>query len=144
MEGKIHDIPTEKLMVEYFKMNFKNSVVHTGSVKWVLTDVFNNGIVMFCLVARVWMINSLFMPVLEGQEEWSPDKTVLLGMLSLSFILPQFFMHYLDYRRTQWKVGGASRKLMQSNLMRKFMAYSPQSLADTDHGLVILVLFKEI
>lgn len=144
LDDKVEDIPSGKLMLEYFKMNFKNKAVHKGSVKWLAVDALENVIYLFCLVMRVLMINELFMPVLSGEREWDvKSKTMLIG-IALCFFVPQHVMHVLDYRRVGWKVGGLSRKLLQTNLMRKYMSYTCKAHEDTDPGLVVLVLFKEI
>ena len=46
-----------------------------------------------------------------------------LLMITLAMILPYAFIHYLDYRKHFWRVGGVSRSRLQSALFRKFMNY---------------------
>merc|ERR1719329_1822117 len=77
----------------------------------------------------------------EGDDD---KNTTLLGVISLFFLFPYFYLHYLAYRRCMWKLGGAPRKLLQANLMRKFMSYTARVRAGVDHGELILILFKDI
>merc|ERR1719456_1075117 len=69
---------------------------------------------------------------------------MLLISLALCFFIPHLFMHYLDYRRNSWKLVGAPLKMLQVNLMKKFMSYTSSVRKGVDEGEVIVVLFKEI
>merc|ERR1719407_432788 len=91
------------------------------------------------------MINHLLMPAIKEQSvKLDSDEMVLLLVVAICYLVPYFLLHYLDYKRNAWKLVGAPLKLLQANLMRKFMSYTNKVRNSVDHGEIILVLFKDI
>merc|ERR1719440_454636 len=109
-----------------------------------LADLLHNAVFMMCLVLRVWMINELFMPVLSGDVEWDPSRQILLMSIALAFHIPEHLLQVLNFRRNYWRGGGATRKTLQTNLMRKYLSYTDGTRESVDHGTIILMLFKDI
>merc|ERR1719247_1201805 len=144
LNDKVEDVPPDKLMIEYFKMNFKNRVVRRGTLRCFYADAAKNMLFISLLTLRVLMINNIFMPVLSGEKEWTEAQMSLLFGITLCFFVPDHLIHVLDFRRNYWKVGGASRKTLQANLMRKYMSYTNEVRDKVDIGMVILTLYKGI
>lgn len=141
----VEEIDPEMLMQEYFKMNLLDPTVRRGSIKIALNDLSHNIVFMARLVLKVWMINQLFMPVLSGKQEWDVAKSTLLMMIAIGgFIIPEHLLHFIDYRQNFWGVAGGSRKVLQANLMRKYMSYSATVREGINHGEVILILYKHM
>jgi len=142
--NQVAAIPGPQLMIEYFKMNLRNEVVRRGSKKCLAADFLINLAFMTRLVIKVWMINELFMPVLGGDKEWEAADMVMLCMVSVCFFIPEHVLQIVAFRRNYWKVGGASRKSLQANLMRKYMTYTDSVRTNCDHGVIVLLLYKAI
>ena len=53
------------------------------------------------------------------------DEEFMLTFVSISagLAVPLLFMHYIDYRKNFWKIGGTARKLLQERLLQKFLYY---------------------
>jgi ABC-type multidrug transport system fused ATPase/permease subunit len=144
INNRAHKVPGFRLMMEYFKMNYKNKMVRSGTKKHLLADFAANLYFITLLILKAWMINELFMPVLRGEKRWDDAGKLALVMIALCYYVPEYFMQLLDFQKYHWKVAGTSRMLLQSNMMRKFMSYTGSIRKDVDHGEVVLVLFRAI
>eukprot|EP00746_Dinoflagellata_sp_MGD_P010639 gnl/MRDRNA2_/MRDRNA2_122023_c0_seq1.p1 gnl/MRDRNA2_/MRDRNA2_122023_c0~~gnl/MRDRNA2_/MRDRNA2_122023_c0_seq1.p1 ORF type:complete len:845 (+),score=125.16 gnl/MRDRNA2_/MRDRNA2_122023_c0_seq1:82-2616(+) len=131
-----------QLLIEYFKMNYGNKIVQKGSKKIAFYCQFSN----FYMIWKLLLTKALIDRVLN-KENWSdcadgeprmvfhlfpcPDdqssSTMYLYMFALLLVVPFILVHYHDYRKVHWKVGGASRKTLQANLLRKYLHYSPSA-----------------
>lgn len=143
LQDKVEDVPVLQLVLDYIRINMKNDLVRKGTYKAMAADFLANCQFLLCLILKVWLINDILVPTLDGNDVTS-GRPGLLTCVAILFLVPDFFLHYLDYRRNFWKLGGAPRKLLQANLMRKFMCYCDAVRNNVDHGEIILVLFKEI
>jgi len=66
----------------------------------------------------------------------------LMTLITLNFA-PFFVLHYLDLQRLYWKVGGGSRALIQTNLIRKFLNYSQDARIDLRGGELFMGIAKD-
>jgi len=146
MNNGLDDIPPAQLVFEYIKIHLRNPAMRLGIKKALVMDFLDNMLFIFLLILKVWMVNRLLMPALDPSldDDLAAQRPMLLISLSTSFLVPHFFMHYLDYRRNSWKLVGAPLKMLQVNLMKRFMSYTSSVRKGVDEGEVIVVLFKEI
>lgn len=121
-----HQVGFWPLFVEYAKMNWTNPVVRLGSIKCILADLIKNVLVVVTLQLNMFLIDEVVDATAADAQDLQ-TRTLYLIIVVVGLTLPIGIRHILDYRRNFWKVGGASRKLLQSNLMRRYLAYSADS-----------------
>eukprot|EP00931_Biecheleriopsis_adriatica_P060469 TRINITY_DN36324_c0_g1_i2.p1 TRINITY_DN36324_c0_g1~~TRINITY_DN36324_c0_g1_i2.p1 ORF type:complete len:903 (-),score=130.73 TRINITY_DN36324_c0_g1_i2:61-2769(-) len=140
-ERQEEGVPPHLLMREYFKMNMGNPVVRLGFLKTLLSDSVSNLSFVLDLFLDMWMVDYV---LCSDASQCSPDSAPLsLFLIVLLKVLPLPLDHYLRYRRNFWKVGGASRMTLQSNLMRKYLSYDEQSLSEVNAAKLILALTRD-
>merc|ERR1719221_2309343 len=71
------------------------------------------------------------------------ERQATLWLIFVVTFLPFGFLHYLDYRKNTWKVGGASRALLQKNLLRKFLNYNEASRTELNQGHLIMAMTRD-
>eukprot|EP00931_Biecheleriopsis_adriatica_P079033 TRINITY_DN5244_c0_g1_i1.p1 TRINITY_DN5244_c0_g1~~TRINITY_DN5244_c0_g1_i1.p1 ORF type:complete len:907 (-),score=145.26 TRINITY_DN5244_c0_g1_i1:66-2786(-) len=131
-----------RVMFAYFALNFRNKLVRRGSFKCFFADQLKN----LFFVAEVFLQMFLVDEVIgksECVEELDaanagarlcgedPDPIVVVQLLAIAGIrlLMTGVEHIMDYSRCYWRVGGTSRKFLQSNLLRRNLAYTAESRA---------------
>jgi ABC-type multidrug transport system fused ATPase/permease subunit len=67
-----------------------------------------------------------------------------LGIIVICRLLPVAIIHYLDFRKVFWKIGGTSRMTLQANLLRKYLAYDARSLEAVDESKLLLALSRDV
>ncbi len=72
-----------------------------------------------------------------------PTPTLNLVGLFLMNIVPFAMLHFLDYRKTGWRVGGLSRNLLQKAIMRKFLNYDEDTRQDLEQGEIVMAVMKD-
>eukprot|EP00928_Gymnodinium_smaydae_P038076 TRINITY_DN26333_c0_g1_i1.p1 TRINITY_DN26333_c0_g1~~TRINITY_DN26333_c0_g1_i1.p1 ORF type:complete len:879 (-),score=105.36 TRINITY_DN26333_c0_g1_i1:227-2863(-) len=120
-----------KVMFEYFRMNFRNRVVRTGSLKCLLADQIKNCLFVAEVILNMILVDQVLGKYMDMNGVTSNRTALLPELLAIAGALLSFTLleHFLDYRRCFWKVGGTSRKFLQSNLLRRNLAYTPESRA---------------
>jgi ABC-type multidrug transport system fused ATPase/permease subunit len=130
-----------RLLFEYFKLNFGNKVVRVATIKCILADQLKNLLVVASMYATMVMIDVVLAP--KGTPLSQHARMGILYVLAVVNLLPTALGHILDLQRCHWKLGGASRKLLQSNLMRKFLAYDAQSHSVVPDSLFLMTSTKQ-
>jgi len=141
-QGRVQDINPARLLIEYFKMNFKNPVVRKGSIRAFVHDVLVSLKFVLDQGIRVFLINSVLLPAMG--KGFTDTDYVKLIVVVLLFLIPGHFLQLVACRRNLWKIGGGSRKLLQSNFVRKFMSYAPEASEQVDNGEVMIIMFDQI
>eukprot|EP00929_Paragymnodinium_shiwhaense_P080066 TRINITY_DN41736_c0_g3_i1.p1 TRINITY_DN41736_c0_g3~~TRINITY_DN41736_c0_g3_i1.p1 ORF type:complete len:839 (-),score=198.66 TRINITY_DN41736_c0_g3_i1:298-2814(-) len=122
------------MFFEYFKFNYRQN---PGSKKKLLADQVDNFIFVIWLYVNKELVNylaSAYTQVKDAQAAKAAGDAatyIALGgeevhfgpivFMALVLFLPYAVMYYLDYRANFWGVGGGSRKLLQENLLRKYL-----------------------
>eukprot|EP00931_Biecheleriopsis_adriatica_P079034 TRINITY_DN5244_c0_g2_i1.p1 TRINITY_DN5244_c0_g2~~TRINITY_DN5244_c0_g2_i1.p1 ORF type:complete len:898 (-),score=150.80 TRINITY_DN5244_c0_g2_i1:69-2762(-) len=129
-----------QVMVAYFALNFRHRVVRRGSLKCFFADQLKNCFFVAEVFLQMFLVDEVI-----GRSECveeldaasagarlcgdAPDPVAVVQLLAIVGL--QLAMtaveHVLDYSRCYWKVGGASRTFLQSNLVRRKLAYTAQS-----------------
>lgn len=132
------NINSTALLIEYFKMNLKNKIVKKGIAKTMLADCVSNFYFVICMFLDLYMIDYVLC------DECSIDSVdSSLAMIVFCRVLPIPLMHWLSYRKSFWKVGGASRHTLQSNILRKYLSYDSASLAEMNASKLILAMTRD-
>eukprot|EP00931_Biecheleriopsis_adriatica_P031987 TRINITY_DN18707_c0_g1_i5.p1 TRINITY_DN18707_c0_g1~~TRINITY_DN18707_c0_g1_i5.p1 ORF type:complete len:918 (-),score=98.31 TRINITY_DN18707_c0_g1_i5:25-2778(-) len=140
-EAGPRDVNKFLLMIEYFRMNIKNPTVWHGTVKTLLSDTMRNLAFVMNLFLDMWMVDY----VLCSDESKCPPSSVPSSLILIVLLKAMTFPldHYLRYRKEFWKVCGASRMLLQSNLLRKYLSYDEKSLSEVKASRLILAMTKD-
>jgi len=137
-ERKFEELGYLKLLWEYCKMNLLDPVVRQGVLKNFLIDLFANLYFIMELFLDLYLIDQTLCATCD--PEGAGAKLTMICILRL---LPCPLMHYFEYRKAYWKVGGTSRLLIQSNLLRKYLSYDERSLLEVSESSLILALTRD-
>eukprot|EP00930_Biecheleria_cincta_P056508 TRINITY_DN42613_c0_g1_i1.p1 TRINITY_DN42613_c0_g1~~TRINITY_DN42613_c0_g1_i1.p1 ORF type:complete len:897 (-),score=118.37 TRINITY_DN42613_c0_g1_i1:38-2728(-) len=135
LESKIADIPKWGLLIEYFKMNWQSGGVRWGTKKMLLADLLHNAYYLLKLLMNVYLIDYVLNIAKPESQLIGGSRDVAILLFTCLTMVPFAFLHFLDFRRLTWKVGGRSRAMLQKSLLRKFMNYDQharESLQPTD------------
>jgi len=122
LEGHAQDVPGPKLLIEYFKLQWRNPRIRSASIMWLLIGLFHN----LHFIMKLCLNLSLIDNILRRNEFEADDKHRFLIMVSALYVIPFGIQHVFDYKRLAWGITGASRIWMQKSLLRKyFQAPSP-------------------
>lgn len=136
LNNNLGEVPHNRLLMEYFRMNFKRPVVKVGTVKMALADQLHNLYFILRIFMQVYLVDFVLAKKVDNREQ----KLIYIMML---MILPFAFLHYVDYRKSHWKVGGSSRCLLQAGLLRKFLNYDIASRERVDQGDLVMAITRD-
>lgn len=114
--GDSDKIPFWSLAWEYVKFNIQHPVTKKGTIKWILVDLASSLHLLLQWLCDLYLVDHIM--VKQPDDAW-----IDLTFIAIIFIIPLMLLHYLEYRRTTWKVGGSSRQKLQTFLLRKFLNY---------------------
>jgi len=137
-EGDLKQIPYWRLFQDYWKMNFANPVVKKGTIKCFLLDIVHAMSLLLTLLMNVFLVDK----ILKGSN--SPESQTKLLILAALLVLPFGILHFLDYRKTFWKVGGASRARLQNAILRKMLNYKPAVRAQLPSSYLIMGVTRDV
>eukprot|EP00746_Dinoflagellata_sp_MGD_P079517 gnl/MRDRNA2_/MRDRNA2_31803_c0_seq1.p1 gnl/MRDRNA2_/MRDRNA2_31803_c0~~gnl/MRDRNA2_/MRDRNA2_31803_c0_seq1.p1 ORF type:complete len:882 (+),score=131.99 gnl/MRDRNA2_/MRDRNA2_31803_c0_seq1:194-2839(+) len=144
--GQCEEIAFWPLMMQYIEMNIKDRVVEWGTWKTILTDQMKNVIFIFNIHLSRYLVDQVLSEKGQArpQDMLVPNNADLtLWCLALARIIPFFFIHLIDFRKCYWKVGGTSRKRLQSNLIRKFLNYDHTSRSQVKESDLIMAIARD-
>jgi len=138
-----------RLLIEYFKMNFENPVVRKGTIRMVLVDVLHNIYFLLKLLMNIYLVDFILKSS-RGDSAFPEDDLFLIKNRSASLcafvaliMLPFALLHFLDYKRLSWKVGGSSRAKLQKSLLRKFLNYDEDSRSRLKQGDLVMAMTRD-
>mmetsp|Transcript_78576 Transcript_78576/g.138495 ORF Transcript_78576/g.138495 Transcript_78576/m.138495 type:complete len:922 (-) Transcript_78576:20-2785(-) len=108
------------VMREYFKMNFRIPVVKRGSIKLLLRDFALNLLAIGQMLLQIQLVDE----ILDNTALSAEDSLLPLTLIAVAFLMQTGVEHYLEYQSKFWKVGGASRKFLMANVLRRWLAYN--------------------
>merc|ERR1719197_1648500 len=79
----------------------------------------------------------------QGRRRLTQDPAAQAELLeqlviySVIHLLPNFVLHFLDFRRCYWDVPGHARKILQDNLMVKFLHYDELGRVEFSDALFV-------
>jgi len=125
-------------------MNLQDAMVVRGCAKMALVDSFQNIYFLWKVWLTLFVVDQVLAPE-DGPEGFVADvgQKNALYMVGCSLIAPFVFLHFLDYRKCYWKVGGASRKRLQENLLRKFVNYDEDSRTNVKHSHLVMAMTRD-
>ena len=138
-------VPKWGLLFDYMKMNAQNPVIRLGTIKLLITSQYKNLSDLLRLYISVFLIDQILDPPSESHERshimeleaatfGQLNRHVGLIVIGLTYLLLFACEHYLDYLGGCFHIGGSSRNILQSNLMRKFLNYTEESRTEVSSG----------
>jgi len=143
---RCEEISHWQLMFQYIKMNYTDPAVRAGTRKLFIADAFHNIYFILMVFLSWYMVDQILSAkAQENQHDLLfPDKPLTtLYVITAATIVPTFVTHFADYRRSFWKIGGASRKRLQANLLRKFLNYDAASRAKVKEAELIMAMTRD-
>ena len=118
-----HDSSRLLLLSEFYKRCWTLPVVRKGGKKMLLIDLLHNVFFVWQLVLNVYLVDNVLGDVVSSSEVYLEhvEMAVLLGGLNF---LPLVILNVLDLNKCWYGVGGAARKDLQVNLLRKYLNYT--------------------
>merc|ERR1740123_29201 len=114
------------VMVEYFKLNFRNPVTRKGSIKCLITDEIDNAIKIGRIILSLYLVDEILTKY-QHEDVDENEYMVRLLVVALIGLVFTFIEHFMDFRRCFWKVAGSSFNTLQSNLLRRSLSYTPEN-----------------
>jgi len=135
---------------EYWKVNFSNPVVKRGTLKIFMMDACNNLYLLLSLFVNVYLVDNILKKCSEElrmkgtpRSEECDNAEVQLMALAALLIVPYAGLHYIEFRKTTWKVGGASRAKLQNALLCKYQNYSQQSRSRIEKAELMMAMTRD-
>lgn len=145
LQSVIQQTNSLTLLAAYFRLNFEDPVVKAGTVKIMLKNLLFHMYDIMRLLISVYLVDYVLKREHAAEELlFVKDREGSLILISALILVPNIFLHYLDWLTPSWRVAGVSRKILQSALIRRFLHYNEQSKVDLDVGNLIVAMTKEM
>lgn len=128
------DTPEWGLLLQYFKMNWRNPVVRRGTIRIVFLNLVHNLHFLLTLYLDVFLVDTVL-----TREGFRKSE---LGLYALMVVLPLGVLHVLDYSRLSWRVEGASLKILQGSLYWKFIHLDHQRHGKVRSGELVVAITR--
>merc|ERR1719161_2666359 len=115
-------------------------------MKILMVDQMHNLYFIHSIYLSWYMVDKVLSKKGQSNPEelyFPNDPQMTLFAIMLMLVLPLFVLHYLDYRKCFWKVGGTTRKKLQANLLRKFLNYDEASRAGIQSSDLIMAMTRD-
>jgi len=142
LRNNLKKISKVGLIIEYFKLNLQQPIVRRGTIKVVLLDLCANIYALMKMFIDVVIVDSVVAQ--GGKLEILADKKLTLISLMVLLVVPFAALHFLNIRKLTWKLGGASRSLLQKSLLRKFLNYTQESREKVQEGTLIMAVTRDV
>eukprot|EP00440_Ansanella_granifera_P068259 gb/GFBE01074050.1/.p1 GENE.gb/GFBE01074050.1/~~gb/GFBE01074050.1/.p1 ORF type:complete len:841 (+),score=180.18 gb/GFBE01074050.1/:1-2523(+) len=143
LRGNLEEIPGRLLMIEFFKFLLGDAQVFRDTVKIILLDNFKNLYFFLTLYLQLYMVDVVVKAEVEGEGEFVeerrlaeeeggfsfvPEVLLVPGdrqrtaiIVGIAYFLPFFLTQVIDQYKCSLSVPGGARKLVQRNIMHKFL-----------------------
>eukprot|EP00930_Biecheleria_cincta_P013997 TRINITY_DN12219_c0_g1_i1.p1 TRINITY_DN12219_c0_g1~~TRINITY_DN12219_c0_g1_i1.p1 ORF type:complete len:951 (-),score=122.96 TRINITY_DN12219_c0_g1_i1:105-2594(-) len=132
-----------KLMYHYFKLNMASPVVKSGTLKTIAVEQVHNLYFLLKLFISQYLIDYVLYTGEQQRKLLTGNREADLIILQVATLLPFALLHFLDVEKLKWKVGGASRMMLQKSLLRKFLNYDEISRANVSESDLILAMTRD-
>lgn len=136
--GELDFFQTTILFYDYLLHAMANETVRRGVIKSLICDQVDMLYFLIGLFLNMYLVD--FVLCSDCDKDRAP---MLLGLVVLLRFAPFPLIHYLDFRQCHWKIGGASRKHLQTNLLRKYLNYNESSRQQVDESVVVLSILTD-
>ena len=71
------------------------------------------------------------------------ESVSIFVLIALGLAVPFLLLHYLDFQKNYWKLGGTIRRLVQENLLIRFLSYDEGSRANLSATDLIMCMSRD-
>merc|ERR1719507_2207907 len=140
-EDKQMSIPAFQLLREYLRHCWTDATVRSGTVKMAMVDFLHNIHAGVKLLVNVYLVDKILK---RDKEQAVPPRVFWELVLCAGIIVvPVAVLHFLDWRKPLWRVGGRCRAVLQSGLFRKHLHYNESSRAKVAPGALIMACTRD-
>lgn len=118
---------------------WEDETVRNGTLKTVAIDLFSSLVFLWQLLVMEYFVNE----VLHVLDEGGHARMQLVVLCGLSHAVPELILNRLRVLVCWFGVGGAARKRLRVNLLRRFMSYTEASRRRTGVAGCIEVLYRD-
>jgi len=130
------DIPPVGLLLEYLKLQWNNPAIRKGSQRLILVGQIKNLYFMAKLFMNMYLLKSVLN--LEATDESAGAKRVSLAVVAAMQVIPFAAIHFLEWYKFEWKVGGMSRTILQKGILRKYLTCNSTAKTQLKDGTLIM------
>jgi len=135
-QRRFDDIPKMALLWEYCKMNIRRRDVRARVIVHLLVDLMDNIVKIIPYALQLYLVDS----VLADTEAPLQTQTLRLAVVGMLLFLPHLALFLFDMFRTEMRLAGHCRELLQLNIVRKFLNYDSTTRALLKESDVILTI----
>jgi len=95
---------------------------------------------MMNLFLNVYLIDHILDITRSEDILLTNERATELLLVVLARLIPFALLHFLDYRKLTWKVGGASRMTLQRSMLRRYLNYTEESRSSLENADVIMAM----
>ena len=118
---------------------WEDETVRNGTLKTVAIDLFSSLVFLWQLLVMEYFVNEVLHVLGEGGHA----RMQLVVLCGLSHAVPELILNRLRVLVCWFGVGGAARKRLRVNLLRRFMSYTEASRRRTGVAGCIEVLYRD-
>ena len=97
------------------------------------------------VVVTIHTILMLVNYLAEGlREEVKEPQSSYLVMLGMLLFLPNLGLHWLDFKKSEWKIDSVAVHCLQQHLVAKFLNYDEQGRSDISSTQEIYAILQDV
>mmetsp|Transcript_81734 Transcript_81734/g.212604 ORF Transcript_81734/g.212604 Transcript_81734/m.212604 type:complete len:952 (-) Transcript_81734:218-3073(-) len=144
-EGKVTQLQSIQLLVDYFKLQFANPVIRRGTIKMAICAQLKNVIGIVKLAGNCYLLDRVLIPSSSDKaKDLVLDQHLTLVLLILSGFLPVAFSHVVDYLKQYWRVSSTARMCLSSALANAFMNYNHETRLTIQSGDLVTAITGDV
>jgi ABC-type multidrug transport system fused ATPase/permease subunit len=132
-------ISSSKLFLEYFKLNFHQPDMFSGTILTLCCDQLPN----LNLILQTWMSMYMVDVVFNIKDKETEKELVFFQtrlkeafLVAVLWVVPIFFLHLWSYVKIRLDLEGHAVAYLRANLMRKYLNLSEAAREELDSGHV--------
>eukprot|EP00746_Dinoflagellata_sp_MGD_P146570 gnl/MRDRNA2_/MRDRNA2_79025_c0_seq4.p1 gnl/MRDRNA2_/MRDRNA2_79025_c0~~gnl/MRDRNA2_/MRDRNA2_79025_c0_seq4.p1 ORF type:complete len:1886 (+),score=324.25 gnl/MRDRNA2_/MRDRNA2_79025_c0_seq4:134-5791(+) len=143
--GELDQVPSFPLLLEYFKANYGQGKLRGATHKQLTVEQFQNLYFIARLFLTQYLINNVINTEVDadGLMLFPGRRDLVLVAIMVMIILPFAIVHYIDFTKPKFGVGGGSRVWIQQNLLRKFLNYDEESRCEVKDSDLVMAMSRD-
>lgn len=133
--------------LEFYRLVYNNPIVRVGTIKWAIIDQMHTLLFIWRLILEAYLVDRILDPkdpeALVPLIFFSAPRRQAAIVIGAAHILPLLAIAQFDLEKCWYGVGGAARKELQVNLLRKYLNYSEASRKRVGSAGYIEALYRD-
>lgn len=134
-----------RLLWEFLRLAFSNGRVRRHTIIRILIDQLQNIYMLVGFFLNVYLVDYILSnSTPESSLVLVHDKSASLLVIVAITVLPIYILHFSDYAKTiHFGVGGEIRRMVQTGLMSRFLAYDEATRHLTLEGDLVMAMTRD-